>query len=466
MDTSFDLIVIGAGPGGYVAAIRAAQLGLRTAVIESTHWGGVCLNVGCIPAKALLHNAAIVRAMTSEAEALGLPALGTERFSYAAAFARSRRVADGRARGIEYLFRKNRITAIKGRARLTGAGSMVVTDAAGAEQSFAFRHCIVATGAVAKSLPGLPSGPRVVGYRELILSEALPRSIVIVGAGAIGVEFAYLLRAYGVEVDVVEQAPRVLPAEDAEVSEHLAKALARQGIRLHLGSRIGAVTPTAEHVGVAVESPAGPLQLVAERLLVAVGFAPHTAGLGLEAAGVATDERGFIRVDAALRSSVPTIHAIGDVTGRSMFAHVAEAMGVRAAEDIAGHPAEPLDFAAIPRATFCRPQVAALGLTEAEARAAHGTIRVSKFPLLANGKAQAAGDHAGFVKLIGDADGTRLLGAHLVGGEVAELLPALSLVMRLKLRPADLAETIHLHPSVGEAVKDAALGLCGTPINL
>ncbi|MET9039220.1 dihydrolipoyl dehydrogenase [Streptomyces mirabilis] len=465
MDTDFDVLVLGAGPGGYVAAIRSAQLGLRTAVVEGRFWGGVCLNIGCIPAKALLRNAEVAQLILHDAEKFGVKISGDVSLDYHSAYERSRTVADGRAKGVGYLMRKNRIAQFEGRGTFIDPHTMQVRLRDG-EATLSFRSCIIATGATVKLLPGTTLGKRVVTFEEQILSDSLPSSLIIAGAGAIGVEFAYLLRSYGVEVTLVEFLGRIAPLEDEEVSAELTKRFKRQGIRVMTSARVESIEEAADSVRTVVRQGDEQQVLEAERVLQATGFQPRTAGYGLASAGVRLTERGAIDVDGHCRTSQPHIYAIGDVTAKLMLAHAAEAMGVIAAESIAGVETMELDYRMVPRATFCQPQIASFGWTESEARAEGFDVRVAKFPFTANAKAHGFGDTVGFVKLVSDARYGELLGAHLIGPDVTELLPELTLAQKWDLTVTELIRNVHAHPTLSEAVQDALHGLAGHMINL
>ncbi|MGC9669869.1 dihydrolipoyl dehydrogenase [Planosporangium sp. 12N6] len=462
MATHFDVVVLGAGPGGYVAAIRAAQLGLRTAVVEERYWGGVCLNVGCIPSKALLRNAELAQVVTGEAKTFGIRFDGEVTFDYRAAYERSRKVADGRVKGVHYLMKKNGIAQYDGRGTFTDDHTLRVGD-----ETLTFDHCVIAAGASPKLLPGTSRSDRVVTYEEQILSESLPRRIVIAGAGAIGVEFAYVLRAYGVDVTIVEFLDRIVPLEDADVSAELARRYRRLGIKLLTSTRVESIEEGADGVRVTVSAQDGQRQtLEADKVLQAMGFQPNVEGYGLERTGVRLTDRGAIDVDGRCRTSVPHIFAIGDVTAKLMLAHAAEAMGVVAAETIAGAETMELDYVMIPRATFCQPQVASFGWTEAQARERGFDVRVATFPFTANGKAQGLGDAGGFVKILSDATYGELLGAHMIGPEVTELLPELTLAQRWDLTVTEVARNVHAHPTLGEAIQEAIHGLAGHMINM
>ncbi|MEG3627632.1 dihydrolipoyl dehydrogenase [Streptomyces poriticola] len=466
-DERFDVVVLGAGPGGYVAAIRAAQLGKRVAVVEEKYWGGVCLNVGCIPSKALLRNAELAHIVTREAKTFGIRVDGQVTFDYAEAFRRSRRVADGRVKGVHYLMKKNGITEYDGRGTFLDPHTLQVAGYDGGTRTIGFDHCIIATGATPKLLPGTRRSARVVTFEEQILAEELPRSIVIAGAGAIGVEFAYVLHNYGVKVTVVEFLDRMTPLEDADVSAELAKQYRRLGIDVLTSTRVDAIDESGPQVRVTVTAKDGSRQVLeADKVLQAIGFAPNVEGYGLDRTGVRVTDGGAIEVDGRCRTSVPHIHAIGDVTAKLMLAHAAEAMGVIAAETLAGAETMELDYAMIPRATYCQPQIAGFGYTEAQARELGHDIKVAKFPFTANGKSHGLGDPTGFVKLISDTRYGELLGGHLIGPDVTELLPELTLAQQWDLTVHEVARNVHAHPTLGEAVKEAVHGLAGHMINM
>ncbi|NGO10436.1 dihydrolipoyl dehydrogenase [Streptomyces sp. HC44] len=463
----FDVVVLGAGPGGYVAAVRAAQLGKRVAVVEEKYWGGVCLNVGCIPSKALLRNAELAHIFTREAKTFGIKVDGQVSFDYGEAFRRSRRVADGRVKGVHYLMKKNKITEISGRGTFRDPHTLDVALFDGSTQTIGFDHCIIATGATPKLLPGTRRTSRVVTFEEQILAEDLPRSIVIAGAGAIGVEFAYILHNYGVKVTVVEFLDRVAPTEDADVSAELARQYRKLGIDVLTSTRVEAIDESGEQVRVTVTGKDGNQQILeADKVLQAIGFGPNVTGYGLENTGVRVTERGAIDVDGRCRTSVPHIYAIGDVNAKLMLAHAAEAMGIVAAETIAGAETMELEYVMIPRATFCQPQIASFGYTEAQAREKGYDVQVAKFPFTANGKSHGLGDTSGFVKLISDGTHGELIGGHLIGPEVTELLPELTLAQQWDLTVHEVARNVHAHPTLGEAVKEAVHGLAGHMINM
>ncbi|MFI6537729.1 dihydrolipoyl dehydrogenase [Nonomuraea sp. NPDC050547] len=459
MSTHYDVVVLGAGPGGYTAAVRAAQLGLKAAVIEEKYWGGVCLNVGCIPSKALLRNAELAHIFTKEAKTFGIS--GEVTFDYSAAFQRSRKVADGRVKGVHFLMKKNGITEYNGRGQFLDANTLQVNG-----ETVTFGHCIIAAGATTRLIPGTSLSERVVTYEEQILSEDLPGSIIIAGAGAIGVEFAYVLHNYGVKVTIVEFLDRVVPLEDEEVSAELAKRYKRLGIEVLTSTRVENIEDTGSSVKVTVTRDQQTQVLEADKVLQAIGFQARVEGYGLEKTGVALTDRGAIQVDGRGRTNVPHIYAIGDVTAKLMLAHAAEAMAVVAAETIAGAETMEIDFAMVPRATYCQPQVASFGYTEAQARDLGYDVKVQKFPFTANGKAHGLGDANGFVKIIADDTHGEIIGAHLIGPEVTELLPELTLAQQWDLTVHEVGRNIHAHPTLGEAVKEAVHGLAGHMINM
>jgi len=461
----FDVVVLGAGPGGYVSAIRGAQLGLRTAVVEEKYWGGVCLNVGCIPSKALLRNAEIVHTLTHEAKTFGIHIDGEIKVDYGEAFRRSRKVADGRVKGVHFLMKKNKITEFTGRGTFTDPHTLRVDLADGSTETVTFGHCVIAAGASTRLLPGTSLSERVVTYEEQILSDVLPERIIIAGAGAIGVEFAYVLNNYGVDVTIVEFLDRIVPLEDAEVSAELTRQYKKAGIKILTSTRVESIEERAGTVAVTVSAGGETKVLEADKVLQAIGFAPNTKGYGLENTGVALTERGAIAIDGRCRTNVPHIFAIGDVTAKLMLAHAAEAMGIVAAETIANAETMELDYVMIPRATFCQPQVASFGLTEAQAREQGFDVKVAKFPFTANGKAHGLNETAGFVKILSDAKYGELLGAHLIGPDVTELLPELTLAQQWDLTVTEVARNVHAHPTLSEAVKEAIHGLAGHMIN-
>ena len=424
MADHFDVVVLGAGPGGYVAAIRASQLGKKVAVVEKKYWGGVCLNVGCIPSKALLRNAELAHTLQHEKKKFGIE--GDATMSYGPTHKRSRQVSDGIVKGVHFLMKKNKITEIDGWGTLTGPKSMDVALNDGETRQLEFDDLIIATGSVTRMLPGVEVSKNVVTYEEQILDEELPGSIIIAGSGAIGVEFAYVMKNFGVDVTIVEFLDRMVPAEDADISKELAKHYKKLGVKVLTGTKVEAVEDTGSGVKVKVSKDGKEETLEADRLLSAIGFAPRTEGFGLESTGVELTDRGAIAIDDYMRTNVDGVYAIGDVTAKLMLAHVAESMGIVAAEVIAGAETMPLDYRMIPRATYCHPQVASMGLTEQQAKDAGHEVRTASFPFTANGKAMGLGDAVGFVKVVADAEHNEILGTHMIGPDVTELLPAVN----------------------------------------
>ncbi|KFZ77664.1 dihydrolipoyl dehydrogenase [Amycolatopsis sp. MJM2582] len=461
MSAHYDVVVLGAGVGGYVAAIRASQLGLSAAVVEEKYWGGVCLNVGCIPSKALLRNAELAHIVTKEAKSFGIQVEGKVSFDYQAAFDRSRKVADGRVKGVHFLMKKNKITEYDGHGTFLDANTIEVNG-----ERITFDNCVIATGATARLLPGTTRSDRVVTYEQQIMENELPESIVIAGAGAIGVEFAYVLHNYGVKVTIVEYLDRMVPLEDAEVSAELARRYRKLGIEVLTSTKVESIDDTGSNVRVTVSKNGEQRVLEADKVLQAIGFQPRVEGYGLDKTGVELTDRGAIAIDSRGRTNVPHIFAIGDVTAKLMLAHASESMGVVAAETIAGAETMELDFVMIPRATYCQPQIASFGWTEEQAREKGFDVQVAKFPFTANGKAHGLGEAVGFVKILSDATHGELLGAHLIGPEVTELLPELTLAQQWDLTVHEISRNVHAHPTLGEAVKEAVHGLAGHMINM
>src|SRR4051812_29321085 len=472
MSQHFDVVVLGAGPGGYIAAIRASQLGLKTAVIEKKYWGGVCLNVGCIPSKALLRNAELAHVLTSEKDKFGIT--GEASMDYGVTHKRSRQVSDGIVKGVHFLMKKNKITEIHGQGTFVDPKTISVDLEDGGSEEVTADHVIIATGATTRLVPGTELSERVVTYEEQILDSELPGSIVIAGSGAIGVEFAYVMANFGVEVTIVEFLDRMVPTEDADVSKELLKHYKKLGVKVLLGTKVESISDTGAESGKKVQvtvSQAGSNTgsetetLEADKVLQAIGFAPRLEGYGLESLGVAT-ERGAIVVDDYCRTNVPHVYAIGDVTGKLMLAHVAEAMGVVAAETIGGAETMPVAYDFVPRATYCQPQIASFGYSEAQAKELGYDVKTASFPFSANGKAQGLGEAVGFVKGVADAEYNEILGAHLIGPDVTELLPVLTLAQKWDLTADEVARNVFAHPTLTEAVKEAVHGIAGHMINL
>lgn len=484
----YDVVVIGGGPGGYVAAIRAAQLGLTVAVVEREALGGICLNWGCIPSKALLRNAEVLT-LFGRASEFGITCDNVTA-DYGSALARCRRIVDAQVKGVQFLMRKNNVDVIHGQGSLAAPDRVRVIAGPDDERELRTRNVIIATGSRVKPLPGVAiDGTHIISAREVWRVETLPRSVLIIGGGAIGVEFATVYAAYGCAVTIVEYLPRLLPLEDEEVSTALARSFVRRGITLLTATRVDEATVIGDRVAVRLSPVPGgetvqvnawetqtPQRQVTtagsgaartvevDRLLVGAGFLPNSEGLGLEALGVQI-ARGFIPVDDAMRTNVSGVYAIGDVTGVLPLAHVASAQGEYAAEMIAGHIRPPLDYDAMPRCIYSNPQIAAIGQTEAQARASGREIRVGAFPFRPNGKALALGETDGFAKIIADAQTGEILGAHLVGPDVTELIAELTLARALEATPTELARAVHPHPTLAEVIGEAARGVEGLAIH-
>ncbi|HEY4692223.1 MAG TPA: dihydrolipoyl dehydrogenase [Bellilinea sp.] len=458
----YDVVVIGAGPGGYVGAIRAAQLGLKTAIVEKEFLGGICLNVGCIPSKSLLKNAEVAHTLRERADEFGF-SFDNLKLDYAKAVDRSRKVSKRLVQGVGFLMKKNNIDVFTGRGKLESVNKVVVTLTDGKTEELNTKNVILATGSYAAAIPGVKvDGEKILTFWEAILQTRQPKSVVIIGAGAIGMEFATIWNSYGVKVTVVEMLPRVLPLEDEEVSTELAKAFKKRGIEIMTGTKVLGIETTDKGVKVKVSDGAAELGLEAEQTLVAIGFKPNTTDLGLEAAGVKLTDRGFVEIDERMATNVPGIWAIGDVTGKLLLAHVASAMAVICAENIAGVETRTLDYVMMPRATYSHPQVASFGYTEAQAKEKGYEVKVGRFPFQPNGKALGLGDYVGWVKIISDAKYGEILGAHMIGPDVSELLPELTLAQNMELTAAEIAHNVHAHPTLSEAVMEAAHGVEGT----
>jgi dihydrolipoamide dehydrogenase len=463
-ESDFDVLIVGGGPGGYVAAIRAAQLGMRVGLIERESLGGVCLNWGCIPTKSLLRNAEVARLVTGGGKEYGFAAESVT-LDYAAAVDRSRKVSARLVKGVGALMKGNAVTVFEGVGRLKSTTEVEVAMADGTAQGLKADAIILATGARARMIPGVEAdGERVLTSREALDRRTLPKSAVVIGAGPIGLEFATVWSSYGADVRVVEMLDHVLPAEDEEAAAELSRYLRRQKIKTMVSTRVQSVTAVDGGVRVHVAGPGGEEDLEAELALVAIGVRPNSEDLGLEAAGVATD-RGWVVVNDAMRTNVPTIYAIGDLNGKMPLAHVASAQGMLAVEVIAGRSPAPFDTRFIPRGTYTSPQVASFGMSEAEAREKLPAVSVGKFPFLPNGKALALGENEGFVKIISDTATHEIVGAVIVGPEATEILPELVLAAKSELTAEEIAATIHAHPTLNEAVMEAAHGVFGAAIH-
>ncbi|MCH8064973.1 MAG: dihydrolipoyl dehydrogenase [Chloroflexi bacterium] len=472
--TTYDVAIIGGGPGGYVAAIRAAQLGLKAAVIEEERVGGLCLNWGCIPSKALLWNAELVH-LFQESKDFGIT-YDALHIDMGAAIDRSRKVVDRMVQGVEFLLKKNKVAVIPGRGRLAGKNEIVIepggvagepggaANGAGGDTVDA-GNIIIATGAHARSLPGVEiDGETVITSREALLLREPPESVVIVGGGAVGVEFAYFYRAYGSDVTIIELLDRLLPLEDETISSQLERAFKKQGIAYRTGTQVEGIDVANGRATVSIAKNGQQEELAADKVLIGIGMAGNTDSLGLEDAGVAV-EHSFIQINDRMATSVPGVYAIGDVTGRLLLAHVASAQGVIAVEAIAGREPPPLDYEKMPRCTYCQPQVASLGLTEAQARERGIEVKVGSFPYRGNGKAIAMNRLDGVAKLVADAATGEILGYHIIGQDATELLAEAALGSALETTPRELGWTVHAHPTLSEVVKEAALAVNGEAIH-
>ena len=479
MAESYDVIVVGAGPGGYVTAIRAAQLGFRTAVVDREHLGGICLNWGCIPTKALLRSAEVYHQM-QHAEAYGLSAQGTG-FDIDKVVKRSRGVSAQLSNGVGFLLKKNKVEVIWGEARVTRPGEIEVKAATRSAMGgapvappkgakgpglYAAKHVILATGARPRALPGIePDGKLIWTYYEAMVPRSFPKSLLVMGSGAIGVEFAYFYRAMGAEVTIVEVLPQILPVEDAEIAAFARKRFEKMGIRILTGAKVRGVEKGADSITATIEDgKGGTSQITADRLISAVGVVGNTENLGLEALGVKM-ERNTVATDGYGRTNVPGLYAIGDIAGPPMLAHKAEHEGVICVETIKGMHTHALDRAMIPGCTYCQPQIASVGLTEAKAKEAGKALKVGRFPFVGNGKAIALGEPEGLVKTIFDADTGQLLGAHLVGAEVTELIQGFMVAMNLETTEAELINAVFPHPTLSETMHEAVLDAYGRVIH-
>ncbi len=444
--SEYDVVVVGAGPGGYVCAIKASQLGLKTAIVEKEWLGGVCLNIGCIPSKALLKNAELAHTLRERSAEFGI-SYENLKLDYGAAFTRSRQVSDRLTRGVAFLMKKNQVDVFMGSAKLESKNQVAVNKADGSKETLNTRNIVIATGAHTFIPTGWPmDGKRVLTYREAILQQDLPKSAVIIGAGAIGIEFATVWSSYGVQVSLVEMLPAILPLEDQEVSQELNKAFTKRGVKIYTDHKVEAINAGGSGVKVTISGSSGQSVIEADQALVAIGFRPNTAELGLEGAGVELDGKGFIAINEKMATNVPGIWAIGDVTGKLLLAHVASTQGIVCAQQMAGKESRTLNYQNMPRATYCQPQVASFGMTEKQARDAGHEVKVSKFPFQANGKAIGLGEMSGFGKLITDAKYGEILGGHLIGAEVSELLPELTLPTNGTHRRTN-RNNVHAHPT-------------------
>jgi dihydrolipoamide dehydrogenase len=452
---NYDIIVLGSGPGGYVTAIRASQLGFKTAVVEKAELGGICLNWGCIPTKALLKSANVFEYI-NHAKDYGITVKGTEA-DFAGMVKRSRGVAEKMSGGIQFLMKKNKIDVIKGFGKIKAGKKIDVTDDSGKTTEYsASKAIIIATGARSRQLPNLPQdGKKVIGYREAMSLSTQPKKMVVVGSGAIGVEFAYFYNTIGTEVTVVEYMPNIVPVEDVEVSKQLERSFKKQGMKIMTSSSVESVDTSGKGCVVTVKTKKGEEKIECDIVLSAVGIETNIEGIGLEEVGIATD-KGKVLVNDFYQTNIPGYYAIGDITPGPALAHVASAEGIICVEKIAGQNVETLDYGNIPGCTYCSPEVASVGLTEQAAKDAGYEIKVGKFPFSASGKATAAGATDGFVKLIFDAKYGELLGGHLIGGNVTELIAELVAVRKLETTGHELIKTVHPHPTLSEAIMEAA----------
>jgi dihydrolipoamide dehydrogenase len=461
---SFDCVVIGAGPGGYVAAIRAAQLGLKTAVIEREAPGGVCLNWGCIPTKALLKSAEVYQTI-KHASDFGLKTSGVE-FDFPGVIARSRKVVEKMTKGVEFLLKKNKVELIMGTAKLNGPGQITVKDASGSESTVQYKDVILATGARARSLPNLPvDGERVITYRHALELKTCPQKLLVIGSGAIGIEFAYFYNSFGADVTVVEVLENILPIEDQEVSKTLEKSLKKNGMTIKTKAMVESLQRKGQNVQAIIKVDGKVEEWSGDYCLVAVGIQGNVENLGLESVGI-VPERSFVKVDAHYRTGVPHIYAIGDLVGPPALAHVASHEGIITAEIIAGKHPHLLDYSGVPGCTYCHPQVASIGLTEDKAKATGRKIKVGRFPFSASGKAVATNEAEGFVKVIIDAEIEEVLGVHIIHPEATELIGEAAVIHSHEGIASSVFNTIHAHPTLSEAVMEAMGDALGRAIHI
>lgn len=452
---NYDVIIIGSGPGGYVTAIRAAQLGLKVAVVEKESLGGICLNWGCIPTKSLLKSAQAFEYAVHAAD-YGVAISGEVKADFNAMVKRSRDVADGMSKGIQFLFKKNKVESIAGFGKLAGKNTVEVTDDAGKKTTYTAKHIILATGARSRELPNLPQdGKKIIGYRKALTLDKLPESMVVVGSGAIGSEFAYFYQTIGTKVTLVEFMPTLVPNEDEEVAKQLERSFKKMKMSVMTSASVEKVDTAGEKCKVTIKTKKGEEIVEADVVLSAVGIAPNIEGIGLEELKVELD-KGRVKTDEFYRTNVEGVYAIGDIVAGPALAHVASAEGIICVEKIAGLNPHPLDYNNIPGCTYTNPEISSVGMTEAKAKEAGYEIKVGKFPYSASGKASAAGQKDGFVKLIFDAKYGELLGAHMIGGNVTEMIAEMVVAKKLEITGHELLKTIHPHPTMSEAVMEAA----------
>jgi dihydrolipoamide dehydrogenase len=457
--SNYDMIVIGGGPGGYVAAIRASQLGQKTAVVEKEHLGGICLNWGCIPTKSLLRNAEVVN-LLHDGKTFGF-SFDNLRVDYSVAQKRSRQVSERLVKGVQFLMKKNKIEVIEGRGTLKSNHEVEVNG-----EIHTTKNIIIATGARPRSIPGVEiDGEKLLTYRQILEVTEVPASLVVVGAGAIGMEFAHVFHSYGSQVTVVEMLPQVLPLEDEEISQEVAKQFGRAGIMVKTGTKVETVETNDQGVSLTVSKDGQTETIQAEKALIAIGVAPNSSDLGLEALGVKI-ERGFIQVDGTMQTSVPGLYAIGDVTGHLALAHVASAQALIAADQIGGQNPHPLKYQNMPRCTYTHPEVASVGLTEKQAKEQGYDLKIGKFPFQPNGKALGLADNIGFVKIVAESKYNEILGVHLVGPHVTELVAGPTGMIGLESTLEELAHTVHPHPTLSEVIMEAAHAALGEAIHM
>lgn len=461
---NYDLIVIGSGPGGYVAAIRAAQLGLKTAIVEKESLGGICLNWGCIPTKALLKSAQVFEYI-NHANDYGIKVNGAEA-DFEAVVKRSRGVADGMSKGIQFLMKKNKIDVLMGFGKIKKAGKVEVKAADGSIKEYESKHTILATGGKSRELPHIKQdGKKVIGYREAMTLPKQPKSMIVMGSGAIGVEFAYFYATMGTKVTIVEFMDNIVPVEDEDVSKQLNRSFKKIGIEIMTKSSVEKIDSSGELCKVTVKTETGEKQLEAEIVLSAVGYSTNLEGIGLEEVGVKTD-KGKVLVDEFYKTNIAGVYAIGDIVAGQALAHVASAEGIICVENIAGHHPQPLNYGNIPGCTYCSPEIASVGMTEKKAKEAGYEIKVGKFPFSASGKASASGAKDGFVKLIFDAKYGELLGAHMIGNNVTEMIAELVVARKLETTGMEIIKSVHPHPTMSEAIMEAAADAYGEVIHL
>mgnify|MGYP001359379353 FL=1 len=462
---NYDIIVVGSGPGGYVTAIRASQLGLKTAIVEREELGGICLNWGCIPTKALLKSANVFEYL-SHASDYGIT-VKDAKADFNGMVKRSRDVADGMSNGIKFLMKKNKIDVLTGNGVIKANKTVTVTDEAGKSTDYtASKGVIIATGARSRALPNLPQdGEKIIGYRQAMTLKSQPKKMVVVGSGAIGVEFAYFYNAIGTEVTVVEYLPNIVPVEDTDVSKQLEKSFKKSGIKVMTGSSVESVDTSGKQCVVTVKTSKGEEKIECDVVLSAVGIQANIENIGLEDVGIVVD-KGRILVDDFYQTNMPGYYAIGDVVPGPALAHVASAEGIVCVEKIAGHHPEAIDYGNVPGCTYCSPEIASVGMTEKAAKEAGIELKIGKFPFSASGKASAAGAKDGFVKLLFDAKYGELLGAHMIGANVTEMIAEIVAIRKLETTGEELIKTIHPHPTMSEAVMEAAAAAYGEVIHL